>query len=108
MYRIYPENYLVHLYYDKVFATRFWDYSDLSIHIAGRICPHFALAWGILSAAALRYIQPTVAHFSDNISPAVTFGAWILLTVDCVFTSTLLHRFHDTELLSLRALLTQQ
>ena len=100
--------YLVHLFYDKVFSARFWDYSDLSLHIGGRICPHFALAWGLLSAAAVRYIQPGIEQLVSGISPAVTFGIWMVLAADCVFTSALLHRCHDTEMLSLRALLAQE
>lgn len=93
--------YLVHLYYDKVFATRFWDYSDLSYHIKGRICPHFALLWGILSAVAVRYVHPAVKQFASRISPTVIFGLWMIFAADCVFTASLLLRHHDTELLSI-------
>lgn len=98
--------YLVHLYYDKVFSTQFWDYSDLSVHIGGRICPHFSLVWGILSAAAVRYIQPGVESLVSGISPAITFCVWMVLAADCVFTSALLLRCHDTEMLSIPALLS--
>ena len=100
--------YAVHLYYDKAFRTRFWDYSDLSFHLAGRICPHFALIWGILSTLAVRYLHPGVAMIAEAIPPAVTFGIWILLAADCFCTAVLLHRYHDTELLSIPALLSQQ
>ena len=37
--------YLVHLFYDRAFAVRFWDYSGIPGHIGGRICPQFALIW---------------------------------------------------------------
>ena len=97
--------YLVHLYYDKVFSTQFWDYSDLSFHIGGRICPHFALVWGILSALAVRYIHPGVESLVSGISPAAAFGIWMVLAADCVFTSALLLRCHDTEMLSIPALI---
>ncbi|MBR3704442.1 MAG: putative ABC transporter permease [Oscillospiraceae bacterium] len=100
--------YLVHLFYDKVFQTRFWDYSDLSGNICGRICPHFALIWGILSAAAVEYVHPLLALAASAVPPYAVFGLWMLLAFDCVLTSTLLLRRHDTELLSLSALLTQQ
>lgn len=100
--------YLVHLYYDKLFQTHFWDYSDLSFHLAGRICPHFALVWGILSALAVRYLQPGIAAAAEAIPPALTLGVWIVLAADCLCTAILLHRYHDTELLSIGALLSQQ
>ncbi len=100
--------YAVHFYYDKMFRTRFWDYSALSIHLNGRVCPHFSLAWGILSALAVRYLQPTIALLASVITPEVTFAAWLVLVFDAVLTSALLRRFHDTELLSLPALLAQE
>lgn len=100
--------YIVHYFYDKVFQTRFWDYSDLPHHFAGRICPHFALIWGILSAVAVRWLHPVIAFFAASVSPALTFGIWMLLAIDCVLTAALLHRFHDTEILSLRALLAHE
>ncbi len=96
--------YLVHLFYDKVFHTQFWDYSDLSCHIGGRICPHFAVAWGILSAAAVEYIHPLLSPAAAAAPPAAVFCVWMVLALDCVFTSALLLRCHDTEMLSLSAL----
>lgn len=100
--------FLVHLFYDKVFQTQFWDYSDLSFHINRRICPHFAIIWGILSALAAEYIHPLLSPIAAAVPPAVVFCVWMLLAVDCVFTSALLFRRHDTELLSLSALFAQR
>lgn len=100
--------YAVHIFYDKVFHIRFWDYSDRSIHLSGRICPHFSLVWGILSALAVQYLQPVIASIAGSITPEVTFAAWLLLALDTVLTATLLYRFHNTELLSLPALLAQE
>lgn len=100
--------YLVHVFYDKVFQTQFWDYSDLSGNIGGRVCPHFALIWGILSAAAVDAVHPLLAPAALAAPPYALFLLWMLLALDCVLTSTLLLRRHDTELLSLAALLTQR
>ena len=100
--------YLVHLFYDKVFHTQFWDYSDLSFHIRGRICPHFAIIWGILSTFAAKYIHPIVSVIAAAAPIPLVFCAWMVLAIDCVLTSTLLHRYNDTELLSLSALRSQQ
>ena len=100
--------YLVHLFYDKVFHTQFWDYSDLSFHIGGRICPHFAIIWGILSTIAVDYIHPTVSTIASAVPNPIVFCAWMVLSLDCVLTSALLRRYNDTELLSLSALRSQQ
>ena len=100
--------YLVHLFYDKVFHTQFWDYSDLSFHIGGRICPHFAIIWGILSAAAVDFVHPLLSPIAAAAPRSIVYALWLLLAADCVLTSALLLRSHDTELLSLSALLSQQ
>ena len=93
--------YLVHLFYEKAFRVRFWDYSGLRGNVRGRICPQFSLVWGILSAAAVRLIHPTVAALSETISPAAVFLLWMVFSVDCVLTAFLLSHTHDTEQLAL-------
>lgn len=100
--------YLVHLFYDKVFRTQFWDYSDLSFHIGGRVCPHFAIIWGILSAAAVDFVHPLLSPVAAAAPPVIVYALWLLLAADCVLTSALLLRSHDTELLSLSTLFAQQ
>ena len=99
--------YLVHLFYDRAFRTQFWDYSQMRWHFRGRICPQFALIWGLLSAAAVRWVQPAVMALAAAAPPAVAFFLWLLLAADCVLTGALLRRYHDTELLALPAFLSQ-
>lgn len=98
--------YLVHWFYERIFAVRFWDYSTLRGNINSRICPQFSLVWGILSAAAVRFIHPAVAVIANTISPTAIFVLWIALAVDCVLTAAVLLQYHDTELLSLSTLLS--
>jgi len=93
--------YLVHLFYDRVFGVRFWDYSRMKGNIRGRVCPQFALAWGVLSALALRRVQPVVAALASMVPPEVTFMFWMLLVCDCVLTAALLHTYRDTEILTI-------
>lgn len=99
--------YLVHLFYDKVFGVWFWDYRLLPGHIRGRICPRFALIWGVLSAAAVRWIHPFILDLASWLPPEAVYSLWLLLAADCVLTSSLLLRYHDTELLALPAVRAQ-
>jgi len=99
--------YLVHLFYEAAFGVRFWDYSLLRGHIHGRVCPRFALAWGVLSAAAVRWVQPAAAALAQRIPPELVFLLWIVLAADCVLTAALLLHGHDPQLLTLRAVLAQ-
>lgn len=95
--------YVVHLFYDKLFGVFFWDYTAMRGHIKGRICPHFALIWGVLSAITVRWVHPLAVSLAARVPAWAVFFLWVTLAADCVCSAALLSRFHDTELLSLSA-----
>ena len=99
--------YLTHWFYDRVFGVRFWDYRDMPGNIGRRICPQFALVWGILSAAALLRLQPAVSALAAVIPAPAIYALWLSLAADCVLTAALLLKFHDTELLTLSGVADQ-
>ena len=99
--------YLVHWFYDRVFHVRFWDYRDMPGNIRGRICPQFALAWGFLSAAALRWLQPVVAALTVRLPEVTIYVLWLILAADCVLTAAVLRQFQDTERLALTTMIGQ-
>ncbi len=99
--------YLVHLFYDKALGVWFWDYTAMRGQIRGRICPQFAVIWGVLSAAAVRIVQPGVQMLASAVPPWLTFLLWVALAADCVLSWSLLRQYRDTELLSLRAVFHQ-
>lgn len=95
--------YLVHLFYEVFFAVRFWDYSQLPGNLNGRVALPFSLLWGLLSALAVRLFQPILSPLAAAMPPLLTLFALMLLTADAVCTAALLSHYHDTELLTLRA-----
>lgn len=99
--------FLVHLFYDKALGVQFWDYSPMRGHIQGRICPQFAVIWGVLSAAVLRWVHPFAESVAEALPPWVVFLLWVVLASDCVLSAALLRRYGDTELLTLGAVLAQ-
>lgn len=99
--------FLVHLFYDKALGVQFWDYSPMRGHIQGRICPQFAVIWGVLSAAVLRWVHPFAESAAEALPPWVVFLLWVVLAADCVLSAALLRRYGDTELLTLGAVLAQ-
>lgn len=46
---------------EKVFHTRWWDYSDQPFNIRGHVCLKFSLAWGFACVFVLRLIHPMIA-----------------------------------------------
>lgn len=99
--------YLVHLFYDKVLGVQFWDYRLMRGHIHGRICPQFSLIWGVLSAAAIRWIHPAVQILAAAVPVWLTFSLWLVLAADCVLSAALLRRYRNTEVLTIPAVFAQ-
>ena len=99
--------YLVHLFYDRVLGVWFWDYRPMKGHIQGRICPQFALIWGVLSTVAVKWVQPAVGLLAERMPVWIVFLLWVVLAADCVFSWALLRRCRDTELLTVSAVFAQ-
>ena len=99
--------YGLHLFYDWVLGVRFWDYSGMSGNVAGRICPQFALIWGLLSAAALAWLHPGICVLADVAGGGVTWLVWMVLAADSVCSAALLRRGGDTESLAVGWVLSQ-
>ena len=99
--------YLVHLFYDRVLGVRFWDYSLLRGHVNGRICPHFALIWGVLSALALRLFHPLAMLLARFTPSWMAYLLWVALAADCVFSASLLRKYQDTQMLTVSAVKAQ-
>lgn len=96
--------YAVHWGYETFFGVQFWDYTPTKMDINGRICLPFSAAWGVLSAAAVRLVQPELRTVAATLGVEWAGAAMFLLTFDAIITARVLLVYHDTELLSLRAL----
>ena len=92
----------VHWVYEKIFSVSFWDYSATKMDVDGRICLPFSLAWGVLSALALRVILPAWEGLYAFIPAWLTAALMLVFLLDCVGSAHLLWQHHDTERLDLR------
>ena len=99
--------YLVHWLYDTFLSVRFWDYTGETMNLRGRVCLRFTAAWGILSALGLKFLQPGFTSLAGAMPAEWSFRVWLLLIADGALSAAVLHRWHDTELLSPHALLHQ-
>lgn len=99
--------YMIHFLYEKLLGVMFWDYSATKMDLNRRICLPFSVAWGLLTALSVRYVQPWVLTAVDRIPPAITYSTWLLLVVDGFFSAKLLLSRHDIDLLGWRNLLRE-
>jgi uncharacterized membrane protein len=80
--------------------VRFWDYSDQPGHLRGRVCLPFFLIWGVLTAAAVRWVHPFVSRLAAVIPPSVTYAALLLFTLDAVCSARFLRVTGDIDALA--------
>lgn len=81
-----------------VFHIKWWDYSNMSFDINGRICLLFTIFWGILALVLMRLINPYIEKFIDKIPKklfsVLTIGGTILLILDLLITAFGLQVFY--------------
>lgn len=93
--------YAMHWLYEQLLGVRFWDYRAVRGNVAGRICPPFALAWGVLTAAAVHVLQPSLLGAVSEIPPQLDYAALLLFTADSVISAHVLRCGGDIDLMSL-------
>lgn len=50
--------YFTGLILEKLFKTKYWDYTEDPFNLHGRICLHFSLMWGAVSLLIVKVIHP--------------------------------------------------
>ena len=71
---------------DTLLGVWFWDYSQVPGNLNGRVCLPFSLAWGVLTAGTVRFIQPLAAALADALPPGLAYAFLLLFTADAVCT----------------------
>lgn len=89
--------YAYHWAGERFLGVRFWDYGQVAGNLRGRVCPVFALAWGLLTALAVRLVQPGVAVLAAAVPPAVTYFCLMAFTADLVCSLRFLQVTGDLE-----------
>lgn len=53
--------YIVGYFLEKIFHTKYWDYSNHKFNIRGRVCLTNSICWGILGILFIKYIHPFIS-----------------------------------------------
>lgn len=89
--------YAVHWAYDTLLHVRFWDYSRVRWNLRGRVCLPFTLAWGGLTALAVRWVQPWVRFLAERTAPEVTWLCLLVFSLDALCSARFLWVTGDPE-----------
>lgn len=81
--------YLVGVLLEKIFKTKYWDYSDHKINIKGRVCLSNSIYWGILGVLFIEYIHPFIEKNIGLINP-VFLNTMIVIVVVLFIVDTII------------------
>ena len=59
--------YIVGVFLEKTFKTKYWDYSNNKFNIKGRVCLFNSIAWGVLAVIFIQFLHPYIAEKIDLI-----------------------------------------
>lgn len=75
---------------EKMFHTRWWDYSRHRFNLQGRVCLHVSIFFGIGGYLLWRFVLPPFEWVFDNTSTSTMLialsGFYLVFTVDFAFT----------------------
>lgn len=82
--------YIVGVFLEKAFKTKYWDYSDHKINFQGRICLTNSIAWGFLGVGFINFIHPFVisciSNIPQNVFKSIIYGSLAVMVVDTIIS----------------------
>ncbi len=82
--------YTIHYSLEKIFKTRWWDYSQLPFNVDGRICLIHAILFGILGILFILWLDPytmtSVAKLNNSIIIISSIIMVMIFTVDGIIS----------------------
>lgn len=73
--------YAVGVFLEKVFKTKYWDYSHLKFNFQGRVCLKNSIYWGILGVAFICFFHPWIEGGIQKIPMNILFFSNIIIGI---------------------------
>lgn len=90
--------YIVGWLLEKIFYTKYWDYSENKFNISGRVCLLNSLFWGFLGVIFIKYMHPFIASKIDLIPVEIlTFTVIIIgiaMITDTIVSAIKVSKIH--------------
>lgn len=91
--------YIVGVFLEKIFHTKYWDYSNNKFNFQGRICLQNSMFWGILAVVFIDIVHPIIVGMlekidSDIILYIIIIG-YILVLIDTI--TSVINTFSITD-----------
>lgn len=89
--------YFTSLIMEKIFKTRWWDYTDKKFNINGRICLETLVLFGIGGLFSVYLVIPYLTKFLDvipiNILNIIAIVLAIIFAIDCIVSFRIIYNF---------------
>ncbi len=79
--------YIVGWLLEKIFHTKYWDYTQNKFNIKGRICLMNSLFWGVLGVIFIRYMHPFFISIINEIPKKLLVFVTILFSISAIIDS---------------------
>ena len=73
--------YLVGVLLEKMFHTKYWDYSNQKFNFQGRICLVNSICWGILGVVFIKYIHPFIQQIVSKVDSNLLYYVISIVTI---------------------------
>ncbi len=94
--------YLTSYVMEKIFKTRWWDYSQMKYNINGRICLEIIIPFGILGLLVIYFLYPTATNLINLIPNTFIYilsGIILfILIIDALISFNIIIKFTETAL----------
>ena len=79
--------YIVGWMLEKLFDTKYWDYSKQKFNIQGRVCLTNSICWGILGVFLVKYIHPFIKNIVLKIDNSILiYIIAVLMLIDAIIS----------------------
>lgn len=80
--------YVVGVFLEKIFKTKYWDYSDHKFNFKGRICLMNSIAWGVIGLLFIEYIHPfilkIIGYCQSEYITLISIIIFIIILIDAI------------------------
>lgn len=80
---------------EKIFKTRWWDYSNMKYNINGRICLRNMMFFGVLAILMSYFVNPFILSVIDKVNftliKVITVLAFIIFLIDVLVSSKIIY-----------------
>lgn len=99
--------YIVGVFLEKIFNTKYWDYSNYKYNLQGRVCLINSIFWGILGLLFIYFVHPFIESKIDLVNSTIILYADIAISIYLIgdYIVSIIKVTHiDTNLIKLEEL----